>query len=215
MQTFNLSGKRREQIGKVAARSARSAEMIPCILYGDGENINFEVTKPSVKSLVYSPNVYKVIVNIDGTEYESLMREIQFHVVTDEIQHIDFLKLVPGKKVTCSVPIKLEGQSIGVKDGGKLVQRVRKATVRAFPVDLVDKVVINVTNLDINHTVRLGDLKIDNVEVLGSKSIPVATVISPRALKALADANAAADAAAKTPVVAAVAAVAVPEEKKD
>ena len=163
MQTFNLSGKHREQIGKVAARTARSVDMIPCILYGDGENINFEVTKVSVKNLVYSPNVYKVILNIDGTSYDTLMREIQFHVVTDEIQHIDFLKLVPGKKVTCSVPIRLEGTSMGVKEGGKLVQRVRKAAIKALPKDLVDKVVIDVTSLDINNTVRLGDIKIENV----------------------------------------------------
>lgn len=217
MQTFKLEGKRREQIGKVASRNSRTNDMIPCILYGDGENIHFEVTNPAVKNLVYTPNVYKVIISIDGTEYESLMREIQFHTVTDAIQHIDFLKLNPKKKVTCVVPIKLTGQSIGVKGGGKLVQRVRKATVRAFPKDLVDKVEIDVTDLDVSKTVRMGDIKIANVEVLGSKSIPVATVISPRALKALAEAAAAADAAAKTaaPAAAAAAPEAAKEEKKD
>ncbi len=218
MQTFNLEGKRRAQVGKVAARTARTNDMVPCNLYGDGENITFEVTKPSLKNLMYTPNVYKVILNIDGTSYEALMREIQFHTVTDEIQHIDFLQLNDKKKVTCVVPIKLVGQSIGVKGGGKLVQRVRKATVKAFPKDLVDKVEIDVTDLDVSKTIRLGDIKIKNVEVLGSKSIPVATVISPRALKALADAAAAADAAAKTAAPAATT-VAAPEaakeEKKD
>ena len=135
---------------------------------------------------------------------------------------IDFLKLNAKKKVTCVVPVKLEGQSIGVKDGGKLIQRLRKLTIKGFPKDLVDKVVIDVTDLEVSKTVRIGDVTIKNVDVLGTKSIPIATVISPRALKAMADAAAAADAAAKTaaaPVVVAAAETVAPEagkeEKKD
>ncbi len=208
MQTFQLNGKHREHVGRIPSRETRSEDMIPCVLYGNGENINFEVAASAVKNLVYTPNVYKVMVSIDGKEHETLMREIQFHVVTDEILHIDFLKLNAKKKVTCDVPVKLEGMSIGVKEGGKLIQRLRKVTIKALPKDLVGHVSIDVTNLDISKTVRIGDITIKNVQVLGTKSIPVATVLSPRALKAMADAAAAADAAAKTaaaPVVAAVA----------
>lgn len=222
MQTFVLEGKLRDHVGRRSSKDARTGEMVPCVLYGDGENINFEVTKIALKTLVYTPNVYKVHVKIDGNEIESLMREIQFHKVTDEILHIDFLRLNSKKKTTCVVPIKLEGQSVGVKEGGKLIQRIRKVTIKGFPKDLVDKVVIDVTNLDISKTVRIGDVTIKNVEVLGTKSIPIATVISPRALKAMADAAAAADAAAKTaatPVVVAAAETVAPEagkeEKKD
>lgn len=211
MQTFKLNGKHREHVGRISSRDTRKGEMIPCVLYGNGENINFEVAASALKTLVYTPNVYKVLVNIDGTDHESLMREIQFHPVTDAILHIDFLKLNPKAKVTCEVPIKLTGQSIGVKEGGKLVQRIRKVTIKALPKDLVDHVAIDVTNLDISKTVRIGDIKINNVDVLGTKSIPVATVLSPRALKALAEANAAADAAAKTAAAPVVAAVATPD----
>lgn len=198
MQTFNLNGKHREHVGRISSRDTRKGEMIPCVLYGNGENINFEVAASALKALVYTPNVYKVILNIDGTEHESLMREIQFHPVSDAILHIDFLKLNPKKKVSCEVPLKLVGQSVGVKAGGKLVQRIRKVTIKALPKDLVDHVAIDVTDLDVSKTVRIGDIKIDNVEVVGTKSIPVATILSPRALKALAEAAAAADAAAKT-----------------
>jgi len=218
MQTFELKGKLRDHVGRRASKDARTGEMVPCILYGDGENINFEVAKTALKTLVYSPNVYKVILNIDGNSTETLMREIQFHKVTDEILHIDFLKLNPKKKITSVVPIKLTGQSVGVKSGGKLIQRIRKITIKGLPKDLVDKVTIDVTDLDVSNTIRMGDIKIKNIEVLGAKSIPLVTVISPRALKAIADAAAAADAAAKTAApVAAVAAApdAVKDEKKD
>lgn len=216
MQTFQLDGKRREHVGRISSKDARSNSMIPCALYGNGENINFEVAASAVKNLVYSPNVYKVIVKIDGVEHESLMHEIQFHPVTDKILHIDFLILSANKKVTYSVPVKTEGQSVGVKEGGKLVQRLRKLTVRALPKDLIDKVSVDVTDLDINKTIRIGDIQIKNVEILGSKSVPVITILSPRALKAMADAAAAEDAAAKaaaTPVAAAT--TVVPEAGKE
>lgn len=183
MQTFQLEGKVRDHVGRRSAMDARAEAMVPCVLYGDGENIHFEVAKSALKNLVYSPNVYKVQVTVNGGSHECLMREIQFHKVTDEILHIDFLKLNPSKKVTCVVPVKLEGQSVGVKNGGKLVQRLKKVTVKAFPKDLVDKVTLDITDLDINKTTRIGDINIANVEVLGSKSIPIATIASPRALK--------------------------------
>jgi large subunit ribosomal protein L25 len=212
MQTFNLTGNRRDHVGRNSSRDIRKQNMIPCVLYGNGENINFEVAEPAVKNLVYTPHVYKVIVTIDGVDHETLMREIQFHPVTDSIMHIDFLQLNPNKKVTCQVPVRLEGQSIGVKEGGKLIQRLRKLTIRALPNHLVDKVVIDVTDLDVSKTIRIGDIQIDQVEVLGSKSMPVATVLSPRALKAMADAAAAAEAAAKAAVTPAATTTAVTPE---
>jgi large subunit ribosomal protein L25 len=197
MQTFQLEGKVRDHVGRRSAMDARAEAMVHCVLYGDGENIHFEVAKSALKNLVYSPNVYKVQVTVNGGSHECLMREIQFHKVTDEILHIDFLKLNASKKVTCVVPVKLEGQSVGVKNGGKLVQRLKKVSIKAFPKDLVDKVTIDITDLDINKTARIGDINIANVEVLGSKSIPIATIASPRALKTAATDDKAAPAAEK------------------
>src|SRR5215212_4680992 len=103
MQTFELTGKLRDHVGRRSSKDARTGEMVPCVLYGDGENINFEVAKTALKNLVYTPNVYKVVVKVDGKEHQSLMREIQFHKVTDEILHIDFLRLNEKKKVTAVV----------------------------------------------------------------------------------------------------------------
>jgi len=184
MQTFQLEGKVREKVGRRSSMDARADEMIPCVLYGDGENIHFEVAKAAVKSLIFTPNVYQVHITINGATHNSLMREIQFHRVTDEVLHIDFLKLDPAKKVTCVVPLKTKGQSVGVRAGGKLVQRVRKVSIKALPKDLVDKIEVDISDLDINKTIRLSDISIANVEVLGSKSIPLVTVASPRALRA-------------------------------
>jgi large subunit ribosomal protein L25 len=210
MQTFELAGTLRDHIGRRASKDSRTSAMVPCVLYGDGENVHFEVAKTALKNLVYTHQVYKVMITVDGKQHEALMREIQFHKVTDEILHIDFFKLNPSKKINHVVPITLSGQSIGVKGGGKLVQRIRKITIKAFPKDLVDKVVVDITDLDVNKTIRVGDIQLANVEVLGSKSIPVVTVVSPRALKAAADAAAAADTKA-----APAAAPAAKEEKKD
>ncbi len=215
MQTFELKGTLRDHVGRRASKDARAEEMVPCVLYGDGENISFEVAKKALKNLVYTADVYKVHLQIDGKEYETLMREIQFHKVTDEILHIDFLTLNAKKKITSVVPVKMEGQSLGVKSGGKLVQRLRKLTIKSFPKDLVDKVTIEITNLDINDTVRIGDIKLKNIEVLGAKSIPIITIISPRALKAAADAAAAADAKIAAPAVVAATPDATKDDKKD
>ncbi len=190
MQTFQLEGKVREQVGRRSAMDARAADAIPCVLYGDGENIHFEVTKSAINGLVFSPNVYKVHITINGAAHECLMREIQFHKVTDEVLHIDFLKLNPAKAVTCVVPVKATGQSVGVRAGGKLVTRLRKLTIRALPANLVDKIEIDITDLDVNKTIRVGDVSIPNVDILGSKSIPILTVEIPRALRS---AEAAAD----------------------
>lgn len=198
MQNFVLEGTLRTQVGRRASKDSRATEMVPCVLYGDGENTNFEVAKTALKTLIYTPNIYRVIIKVDGKETATLMREIQFHKVTDEILHIDFLKLEDNKKVTYSVPIVLEGQSAGVRAGGKLVQRVRKLAVRAFPKDLIDSIPVNISNLEINQTFRVGDVKINNIEVLGSKSIPVVTIAAPRAVKAATEDAKAAPAAAKT-----------------
>ncbi|MEZ5013304.1 MAG: 50S ribosomal protein L25/general stress protein Ctc [Chitinophagales bacterium] len=213
MQTFNLTGTPRKNVGRTAAKDARNNDKIPCVLYGDGENIHFEVTNASVKNLVYTPNVYKVQLTIDGADHETLMREIQFHPTTDDILHIDFLKLKPGKTVTCTVPVVTEGQSAGVKAGGKLVQRLRSLTIKALPKNLIDHITIDVSNLEIGDTSRIGDIKIKDVDVLGSKSIPVVTIISPRALKAAQDAAASAEAPA--PAATDAAKAAATEEKKD
>lgn len=203
MQTFQLEGKRRDHIGRNASKSARDGNMVPCVLYGDGENVHFEVANSALHHLVFTPNVYKVLVSVDGSTHETLMREIQFHPLSEKILHVDFLKLNPKKKVTTVVPIVLTGQAEGVKAGGKLIQRLRKITVRAFPQHLVDKVTVDVTDLETSKSFRIADIKIENVEILGSGSIPIATIISARALKAQAEAAAAAEAAAKTAATAA------------
>lgn len=204
MQTFELEGKRREHTGRNASSGSRSNGMIPCNLYGDGENIHFEVAASALSHLVYSPNVYKVLLRIDGQESETLMREVQFHPVSDAILHIDFLRLTPGKAVTCKVPVKLEGLAEGVKAGGKLIQRIRQVNIRATPENLIEQVSIDVSSLDEGKSVRIGEIRIENVEILGTKNIPVATVLTSRALKAMAEAAAAAEAAAKATVAAPV-----------
>lgn len=183
MQTLNIEGKVRSSIGKVASKMGRKNNLIPCNLYGSGDNINFESTEKELHSLIYTPNFYKVNLTIDGVNHEALMREIQFHPVTDKVMHVDFLRLDAKKEVTVKIPLKLIGQSSGVKAGGKLSQKIRQIQIKALPKNLVDHVDVDITELEIGKSIRLGDIKIDNVEVIGSKSIPVVNCLVPRAAK--------------------------------
>lgn len=183
MQTVNIEGTKRTGLGRNASRTARKNQTIPCVLYGAGDNISFETTEKALHQLVYNPNFYKINVQIDGAAYETLLREVQLHPVTDKILHADFLKLDPEKKVTVEVPLVSKGISAGVKAGAKLVQKVRKIKVRAYPKDLVDKVEVDVTELEVGKSIRMGDISVANIEILGSKSIPVIACLVPRVMK--------------------------------
>jgi large subunit ribosomal protein L25 len=191
MKTVNIEGKVRTSTGKAASNASRRQGNVPCTLYGKSENISFEVPESALKSVVYTPDFFKVLVNIDGTNHETLIKDMQFHPLTDKVLHIDFFKLDPEQKVVCEIPLFPKGLSSGVKAGGKLVQMIRKVKVRAYPKDLVDKIFVDVTTLDMGKSVRLSDIKADNIEVLGSPAIPVISCAIPRSMRSKAAADAA------------------------
>lgn len=191
MKTVNIEGKVRTSTGKAASNASRKQGNVPCTLYGNGENISFEVPESALKSVVYTPDFFKVLVNLDGIIHETLIKDMQFHPLTDKVLHIDFFKLDPEQKVICEIPLFPKGLSSGVKAGGKLVQMIRKVKVRAYPKDLIDKIYVDVTNLEMGKSVRLSDIKADNIEVLGSQAIPVISCAIPRSMRSKAAADAA------------------------
>lgn len=196
MQTLHIEGTKRSNVGKSASNASRRNGMVPCVLYSKGETIHFEVPERKLHPVVYTPNAYKVIVDIEGASYETVLREVQTHPVTEALLHLDFYHLGESKKVIISVPIKLEGSSVGVRAGGKLAQKIRKINIKGLPEHLVDSISIDVTNLEIGKSVRIGDIKANNLEILGAPAIPVVTCIIPRALKSATDAAATEAAAA-------------------
>ncbi|MEI6817656.1 MAG: 50S ribosomal protein L25/general stress protein Ctc [Bacteroidota bacterium] len=166
MKSLAISGSSRDVSKKNSAALTRKNGNIPCVLYGGTELVHFSAPELAFRNLVYSPNSYIVELNVDGKEYRAAMREIQFHNVSDKILHIDFLELNDSKPVMMDLPIKLTGSSSGVKEGGKLVMKMRNLKVKALPSKLPDNVEIAIDNLGIGASVRVKDITIDGVELL-------------------------------------------------
>ncbi|MFN0274729.1 MAG: 50S ribosomal protein L25 [Chitinophagales bacterium] len=183
MQTLTIEGKVRSAFGKNAAKSNRKKASIPCVLSGGGTTINFETSEKELRHLIFTPNFYKVNVTIDGNSHEALMQEVQFHPVTDQVLHVDFLKLDPKKKVRADVPVRLTGQAAGVRAGAKLIQKIKKLTIKALPEHLVDNISLDVTPLEVGKSIRIGEVAIEHVEILGTKSTPIVSCLIPRVIK--------------------------------
>lgn len=189
MEVVAISPIKRAELGKKANKAVRKDELIPCVMYGGNENIFFSVTSKDVKDLVYTPDFKVAEITIDGQTYRAFVKDIQWHPITDAIRHIDFLLLIDGHKVKVDVPLRFTGVSPGVKLGGKLLQSVRKITIKTIPEHLIDAVYVDISNLDLGQSVRVRDIKPeDNVEIMNAPSIPVATIEIPRALRSAASA---------------------------
>jgi large subunit ribosomal protein L25 len=184
MQTFTIDGNLRTEVGKKASKADRAAGRIPGVIYGgNNENIHFTTTLNAVRHLVYSPNFYKVIINVDGKSYETLLKDVQFHPTTEEILHIDFHMLIAGNKVTAEIPVKIVGSSEGVRVGGKLLVKVRKLKVKSYPEALKDFIEVDITPLKLGQSVKVKDLPDQGFEIMNAPSIPIASIEIPRALR--------------------------------
>ncbi len=180
MKTFELKGQLRTDLGKKASQALRKTDMVPCVLYGGKENIHFTCSNANLKHLVYTPNVYLVQIDIDGKIYNAVMREIQFHPVTDKILHIDFLQVFEDKPVTIELPLKIVGNAIGVKKGGKLKVAKRYLKVKALPEYLPDTLEINVDDLDVGQHIRVEKLNFENLTILNKPNELVVSVLTSR-----------------------------------
>jgi large subunit ribosomal protein L25 len=184
MQTFTIDGNVRTEVGKKSSKADRVAGLIPGVIYGGtNETIHFTTTLSAVRHLVYSPNFFKVVITVDGKTYETLLKDIHFHPTTEEILHMDFHMLVPGKKVSAEIPIKIVGSSEGVRVGGKLLVKVRKLKVKSSPEALKDTIEVDITPLKLGQSVKVKDLPDQGFEILNAPSIPIASIEIPRALR--------------------------------
>lgn len=184
MKSIKVVGKLRENFGKSSARALRREGRILCELYGGKENRHFTVELNDVRKLVYTSQFSLVDVELEGKVYQSIIKEIQFHPVEENIQHIDFQELVPGRKIKVSVPIQIEGISPGVKEGGKLVSKVRYLKIKTTPENLVDSVKVDISEVMLGQSVRIRDIQVgEGIEVMSNPGIPVASVEVPRLLK--------------------------------
>lgn len=181
MKTISVKAVKRDQYGKKAAKAVRREGLIPCVLSGNGETVSFSVEPSAIKNLIYSPNSYIVEFDIEGTKELAVIRETQFHPVREEILHIDFFRVVKDKPVSIAIPVRLTGNSEGVKVGGKLALSARKIVVKAMAENLPDELVIDVTNLGLGKTIFVGDLQFENLQFITPATTAVCAVRMTRA----------------------------------
>ena len=190
MKSIEIKGSLRTETGKKATRELRNNDIVPCVLYGvqTDENGNpvathFTVTTDGLRNLVYTPHIYVVDLNIDGKIVNAIMKDIQFHPVTDKILHVDFYQIDEAKPIVMEVPVQLEGLAEGVKAGGKLALQIRKLKVKALYNVIPERLVVNVTNLGLGKTIKVGELNYEGLELLNAKEAVVCAVKLTRAAR--------------------------------
>ncbi len=187
MDSVAITGTARTVLGKKATKAVRNEGHIPCNIYGGKENVHFSAPVNAFKSLIYTPNFKLAEITVGADKHTAIVKEIQSHPVTDNILHIDFVELVPGKTLKAQVPVRLVGQSVGAKTGGVVIQKLRRADVKTTPEKLIDAIEVDVTPLELGDSVRVRDIEaIEGIEVLNSPGSPIASVEIPRSVRSLA-----------------------------
>jgi large subunit ribosomal protein L25 len=183
MKTITIEGHLRTEMGKQATRQLRSEEKVPGVIYGGAKEVNFSALATSFKTLVYTPDFQLAEIKVDGAAYRCILKDLQFDKVTDALIHADFLELVDDKKVIATIPIKFTGAAKGVKDGGKLITKMKALKIKTYPKYLKENIEVDLTNLELNGNVRVEDVKSENYEILNSPRIPIASIVLTRQLK--------------------------------
>ncbi|MEP6261511.1 MAG: 50S ribosomal protein L25/general stress protein Ctc [Gillisia sp.] len=167
MKSISINGSKRESVGKRATKDLRNAGQVPCVLYGGGEPLHFSAEEIAFKSLVYTPDVHTVVLNLGkGEKFDAVLQDIQFHPVTDAILHIDFYQVLEGKEIAMEIPIHTKGVARGVKNGGVLRYNLRRLKVKGIPANLPDFIEADVTNLKIGNKLYVTAVESDDYKIL-------------------------------------------------
>lgn len=183
MKSIAISGSPRENVGKRDAKELRYEGKVPAVLYGGKTQIHFSVSASDLKSLVFTPEVSFVALDVAGVKTQAIIQDVHFHPLTDLPLHVDFLELDEKKPVVMLIPVKLTGTSPGVKTGGKLIQKLRKLRVKALPKDVPQHVEVSISKLEVGKSVSVGSLKFDNFKITNNPEDTIVSVTMSRALK--------------------------------
>ena len=184
MKSITIQGTKRESVSKKSTKALRDAELVPCVVYGGAETLNFSAEERSFKGLVYTPDAHTVSIEVDGQTIPAVLQDIQFHPITDKILHADFYQLADDKPVVMEVPVRLTGRAKGVVSGGALRQSFRKLKLKALPANLPDEIVVDVTPLKIGNKLYVGDIKTDGFTFMHpDNAVVVAVKMSRTAMK--------------------------------
>ena len=197
MREFSINGSVRANLGKKATKEVRKNGLVPCVMYGEKRDENglpvathFVVNEKEINKIYFTPHVYLVNINLDGVEHKAIVKEVQCHPVKDNVLHVDFYEVVANRPIVVGVPIAPKGLAEGVRAGGKLMAMIRKINVKATYDLIPEKLDIDVTNLGLGKSIKVGDLSFEGLERVTPKEVIVCTVKMTRAaMGALAAAN--------------------------
>jgi len=183
MKSIAISGSLRKNVGKRDAKELRYQGLVPAVLYGGEKQIHFSVSAADLRSVLYTPDVHFIDLDIEGQKFQAVIQETQFHPLTDLVRHIDFLQLHEDKEVALRIPIKLTGTSPGVKMGGKLVQKLRDLRVKALPANLPQYIEVGMEPLEVGKSIRVEEIKLENARILNNADDTIVSVVMSRALR--------------------------------
>ena len=196
MKEIDVKGQKRAETGKKASKLLRKEGLVPCNLYGEKKDENgnpeamsFAVPTNELRKIVYTPHIYVINLIIDGESHTAVLKELQFHPVTDTLLHVDFYEINDQKPITIGIPVKLTGLAQGVRDGGRMNLSVRKINVTAKYQDIPEHLDIDVTSLQIGKSIKVGDLHFEGLELATSKDVIVCSVKMTRAAMSAAAAS--------------------------
>ncbi|MBS1777134.1 MAG: 50S ribosomal protein L25 [Bacteroidetes bacterium] len=182
MKSVKIEGKQRSNLGKKATRQVRSEGNVPGVIYGE-QNIHFTAPQMAFRSLVYTPDFQLAEVTIEGKTHRCILKDMQFDVVTDELNHVDLLELNEDRKIIANLPLKFTGTAEGVKAGGRFEPKLKSLKVRTYPRFLKEAIEVSIDTLQIGGNIRVQDVKEENMEIMNSPRIPIASVVTTRALR--------------------------------
>ena len=180
MKSITLKGLERESVGKVSTNALRNADRVPCVVYGGENPIHFSVDAKDLNALVYTPDALIVDLELSGKKIKATLQDLQFHPVSDNVLHVDFVELFENKPVTMKVPVKITGHSVGVRAGGVLAVNSRKLAVRALPANLPDFIEVDITSLKIGDKAIIRSLQKENYKIMAPDTAIVAYIKSSR-----------------------------------
>jgi large subunit ribosomal protein L25 len=183
MKTITIEGQLRTESGKKATRQLRSQQLVPAVIYGGKSEVNFSAPASAFKNIVYTSEFMFANITVDGNSYNCILKDLQFDKVTDVLIHLDFLELVEDKKVIATLPLKYTGTPMGVKAGGKLVLKIKSVKVKTLPKYLRENIEVDISALELNENIRIENIKAENMEIMNSPRIPIASVTMTRQLK--------------------------------
>ena len=180
MKSVSMSGSLRENVGKKDAKAQRAQGFIPCVIYGGAAQLQFVVEEEQFRHLLFTPEVKYVELEVGDKKFEAVVQATQWHPITDHLLHVDFLEILDGKPIIIGLPVKITGTSPGVLRGGKLMKKVRKLTVKGLLKEIPEEIIVDISNLEINDMIKVGDLAIPNLTLIENPNALIVNVASTR-----------------------------------